>query len=59
MVAQKSRADYFRERRKRIKQFTVSLPKEKIELFEIKLKKLNKTKTEWLSEKIDEELNKK
>ncbi len=55
-MAEKSRADYFRERRKNFKQFTVSLPKEKVELFEMRLKKINKTKTEWLSEKIDEEL---
>ncbi len=47
-VADKSRADYFRERRKQkeTKAFYV----------EGKLSKERKTKKEWLNEKIDEEL---
>ena len=52
MVAEKSRADYFRKRRKLYKQFTVSLKKDKFEAFEIKLKEMKKTRTEWLNAKI-------
>ena len=59
MVAEKSRAEYFRERRKNLKQFTVTLPREQIEKLEIKLAEINKTKTAWLSEKIIEELSEK
>lgn len=58
MVAEKSRADYFRKRRKLYKQFTVSLKKDKFEAFEIKLKEMKKTRTEWLNTKIDDELKK-
>lgn len=57
-IAENSRAEYFRERRKVMKQFNVMLKKEKIEEFEKVLKEQNKTKVEWLSEKIDEELSK-
>ena len=56
-MANKSRADYFRKRRGVLKQFNVSLPKEIIEKLENKLTEQNKTKTSWLKEKIDEEIN--
>ena len=47
MVAKNtSRADYFRERRKKFKQFTVSIPKDKL------------TRVAWINEKIDDELKK-
>jgi hypothetical protein len=52
----KSRADYLREYRKDLKQFNVTLKKEKVEALEEILKKRNQTKTAWLEEKIDEEL---
>ena len=55
-MANNSRADYFRERRKERKAFNVLLEKEKLERLEEKLKKDNKTKTDWLNKKIDEEL---
>lgn len=58
MIAEKSRAEYFRKRRETLKQFTVTLKKEKVEALEYKLTEQNKTKTAWLEEKIDEELNK-
>lgn len=58
MVAQKSRAEYFRKRRESLKQFNVAIPKEKLEKFEEKLKTKNQTKTAWLTQKIDEELSK-
>ena len=57
-VADKSRADYFRERRKQkeTKAFYVEVDKTKLENLEGKLSKERKTKKEWLNEKIDEEL---
>lgn len=54
----KSRADYFKERRKTIGQFSVSVPREKLDALDKKLKERNKTKTMWLNEKIDEEISK-
>lgn len=54
----KSRADYFRERRKTRKEFGVLIDREKLETLEAKLKRENRTKTAWLNEKIDEELKK-
>ena len=57
-MAEKSRAEYFRQRRKTMKQFNVMLKREKVEALEVKLKAIGKTKAEWLNEKIDEELGK-
>lgn len=54
----KSRADYFKERRKASKAFYVEIDREKMEAFESKLSDKGETKKEWLNEKIDEELNK-
>lgn len=59
MVAKKSRAEYFRERRKEFKQFTVSIKREKLEKFEQYLANIGKTKVQWFEEKIDEELGNK
>lgn len=55
----KSRAEYFRERRKTMKQFNVMLPKEKIEALEERIKLQGKTKVQWFEEKVNEELSKK
>lgn len=57
-IAEKSRAEYFRERRKTMKQFNVMLKKEKIEALEKEIKRQGKTKVEWFEEKVDEELGK-
>lgn len=54
----KSRADYFKERRKETKAFNVEIARDKMEAFEEILKQQSKTKKKWLDEKIDEELNK-
>ena len=54
----KSRADYFKERRKDTKPFYVEIEKSKMEEFENKLSLTNTTKKKWLNEKIDEELKK-
>ncbi len=57
-IATKSRADYFKERRKTRKDFGVLIDRNKLETLENKLKEQNKTKTTWLNEKIDEEIGK-
>lgn len=57
-MPEKSRADYFKERRKSIGQFSVSVPREKLDALDKKLKAQDKTKTSWLNEKIDEEISK-
>ena len=53
-----SRAEYYRKRRETIGQFSVPIPREKLEALTKKLKEQNKTKTRWLNEKVDEELGK-
>lgn len=55
-ISQKSRADYFKERRKKTRNFSVEVDREKFDRLEEKLSKKEKTKTQWLNEKIDEEL---
>lgn len=57
-VTERSRAEYFRQRRESKKSFSVLLEKEKAEQLENKLEEMKKTKAEWLNEKIDEELKK-
>ncbi len=54
----KSRADYFKERRKNTKAFNVEIEKDKMEAFEELLTERGKSKKKWLDEKIDEELKK-
>lgn len=57
-MAPESRAEYMKERRKTIGQFSVPLSREKLTALTEKLKEQNKTKTQWLNEKVDEELGK-
>lgn len=57
-MAPESRAEYFRKRRKSIGQLNVSVSKEKLTALEDKLKSKGQTKTQWVNEKIDEELGK-
>ena len=57
-MANKSRADYFRKRRESIGQFNVNVPREKLEALNEALEKKGQTRTEWLTEKIDEEISK-
>lgn len=57
-MAKNSRADYFKKRREEKKSFNVLLDRQKVEKFEVYLSKQNKTKSKWLNEKIDEELEK-
>lgn len=56
IIADNSRADYFKQRRRSRKSFNVLLERDKAEKFEQRLKEIKKTKAEWLNEKIDEEL---
>ena len=53
-----SRAEYYRKRRETIGQFSVPLSREKLNALTEKLKEQGKTKTQWLNEKVDEELGK-
>ena len=55
-IASKSRADYFKERRKKTKNFSVEINKEKFEKLEKKLSDKGLTKTKWFNEKVDEEI---
>jgi hypothetical protein len=55
-MERKSRADYYRKRREAIGQFSVPMPRDKLEALTKKLKAEGKTKTMWLTEKIDEEI---
>lgn len=57
-MAPESRAEYMRERRKAIGQFSVPIAREKLNALTEKLNQQKKTKTQWLNEKIDEELGK-
>lgn len=55
-MADKSRAEYFRERRKTYMQFGVNIERTLVEKLDKHLKSEGKTRTEWLREKILEEL---
>ena len=57
-IENKSRASYFKERRKNTKTFYVEIESGKMDKFEQKLESKSQTKKEWLNEKIDEELKK-
>ena len=58
IIAENSRDDYFKERRKMVGQFSVSVSREKLNALDEKLKEKGQTKTAWLNEKIDEEISK-
>ncbi len=51
-------AEYTKKYRETIGQFSVPLSREKLKALTEKLKAQNKTKTQWLREKVDEELGK-
>lgn len=58
-MSPESRAEYYRKRRETIGQFSVPVSRAKLEALAEKLQQEQKTKTQWLNEKIDEELGKK
>lgn len=55
-MAPSNSPEYYRKRRETIGQFSVSVSREKLNALTEKLIQQNKTKTQWLNEKIDEEL---
>lgn len=57
-MSSESRAEYYRKRRETIGQFSVPVSRDKLNALTEKLNLENKTKTQWLNEKIDEELSK-
>ncbi len=57
-MAPSNSAEYYRKRRETIGQFSVPLSRVKLAALTEKLKEQNKTKTQWLNEKVDEELGK-
>lgn len=57
-MAPANKAEYYRKRRETIGQFSVPVTREKLNALTEKLKKQGKTKTQWINEKIDEELGK-
>lgn len=57
-MSPESRAEYYRKRRETIGQFSVPVAREKLHALTEELKRQEKTKTQWLNEKIDEELGK-
>lgn len=57
-MAEKSRAEYFRELRKTKKQLVFLVDKEKAEALDRKLAQKGEGRTEWFRRKLDEELSK-
>lgn len=55
-IAPESRADYMKERRKKTRNFSVELDKEKFDKLEEKLSEKGITKKKWLNDKVDEEI---
>ena len=56
-MAEKSRAEYFRELRKAKKQLVFMVDKEKAEALDRKLAQKGASRTEWFRKKLDEELS--
>lgn len=52
-----NKPEYYRKRRETIGQFSVPVARDKLNALTEKLKSKQKTKTQWLNEKIDEELS--
>lgn len=57
-MAPESRAEYFRERRKTLKQLVFMVDREKAEALDKKLTQQGIGRTEWFRQKLDEELGK-
>jgi len=55
-IPHESRADYFRERRKKVGQFSVPINRDKLDKLTDRLNEKQQSKTAWLNEKIDEEI---
>lgn len=57
-MADKSRAEYFRERRKTVMQFGANIERSLVEELDRHLKEKGMSRTQWLRAKILEELGK-
>ena len=55
-MADKSRAEYFRERRKIKRQLVFMVDRDKAEKLDEKLKERGEGRTEWFRRKLDEEI---
>ena len=55
---QKSRAEYFRDRRKKLKQLVFMVDKEKAEKLDEVLRSRNESRIDWFRRKLDEEIQK-
>lgn len=58
-MADKSRAEYFRERRKQKKQLVFMVDRDKAEALDKKLEERGEGRTEWFRRKLDEEIGEK
>lgn len=58
VIIAKSRAEYMKQRRENKKSFNVLIDKEKFDKLEHKLQEDNKTKKQWLEEKIEQDVKK-
>ena len=58
-MAEKSRAEYFRERRKQKKQLVFMVDRDKADALDKKLKDRGELRTEWFRRKLDEEIGEK
>lgn len=56
IIAPESRADYMKERRKKTRNFSVELDREKFDKLEKKLSEKGVIKKQWFNEKVDEEI---
>lgn len=52
----KSRAEYFRDRRKKLKQIVFMVEPEKVEKLDKRLKERGETRTDWFRRKVKEEI---
>ncbi len=58
-MADKSRAEYFRERRKQKKQLVFMVDRDKAEALDKKLEERGEGRTEWFRRKLNEEISEK
>lgn len=57
-MSPESRAEYFRERRKVMKQLVFMVDREKADILDRKLLEKGESRAEWFRKKLDEELGK-
>ena len=57
-MANKSRAEYFRKRRETLKMFALRIQRDTLDELDATMAAQGKTRSDWLREKISEELSK-